>query len=125
MKKFMALWMVIIAFGTLSACSGDNTTDGSDNGNTEEPSEEELREFTLEELAEFDGKDGKDAYVAVDGDVYDMTDSSYWNEGNHQDSVQAGQDLTHEIDMDSPHGRDALDNVPKIGILVESSESTD
>ncbi|MFP4078850.1 MAG: cytochrome b5 domain-containing protein [Candidatus Izemoplasmataceae bacterium] len=125
MKKLLALLTIFVALGALSACGGNDADDDSNGGEgdrerTEESTDDEdLREFTLDELSEYDGKDGNDAYAAVDGYVYDMTDSSYWNEGNHQNRVEAGQDLTDEIDMDSPHGREALDNVPKIGILVD------
>ena len=34
-----------------------------------------MKEFTLEELAEFDGREGRPAYVAYDGMVYDVTES--------------------------------------------------
>jgi predicted heme/steroid binding protein len=80
---------------------------------------ETMRVFTLEELAMYDGLDGQDAYIAVDGIVYDVTNSSLWTDGNHQGRVQAGQDLTTEIDTISPHGRRVLDNVPIIGTLAE------
>lgn len=39
--------------------------------------------FTLEELGKFDGKKGRQAYVAYKGGVYDVTDSSQWLEGDH------------------------------------------
>jgi predicted heme/steroid binding protein len=32
-----------------------------------------MKEFTLEELAEFDGREGRAAYVAYEGVVYDIT----------------------------------------------------
>lgn len=126
MKKLLTLFVALSALFTLGACDGDDTDDAQENGNDEqETTDETLEEFTLEELSEFDGQDGRDAYVAVDGYVYDMTDSAYWIEGNHQNRVQAGQDLTDEIDMDSPHGRSALDEVPRIGVLVEATDSSD
>jgi len=37
---------------------------------------ETTRKFTLEELGKFDGKEGRQAYVAYKGEVYDVTDSS-------------------------------------------------
>lgn len=126
MKKLLTLFIALSAVFTLGACSGDDTADDQESGNGEEEvTDDDLEEFTLEELSEYDGKDGSDAYVAVDGYVYDMTDSAYWAEGEHQNSVQAGQDLTDEIDMDSPHGRDTLDEVPRIGVLVESTDGSD
>lgn len=76
-------------------------------------------ELTLEDLSYYDGTDGKKAYVAVDGIVYDMSGSSRWSGGNHN-GYQAGQDLTSVIDNISPHGRSTLTRVPTVGILVES-----
>ena len=84
----------------------------------DEEEEEELRVFTIDELANYDGKEGRDAYIAVDGFVYDVTNSSRWNEGNHQGRVQAGQDLTEVFNTEAPHGREVLNRVPLIGILV-------
>ena len=54
------------------------------------------KEFTLEELEGFDGKNGNSAYVAVDGTIYDVTESSFWRSGNHF-GVQAGKDLTEQF----------------------------
>lgn len=42
-----------------------------------------LKEFTLEELANFDGTNGKPAYVAVNGIVYDVTLSASWGGGSY------------------------------------------
>ena len=39
----------------------------------------EMKEFTLEELAEYNGVNGKKAYVAYQGQVYDVTDESSFN----------------------------------------------
>jgi predicted heme/steroid binding protein len=82
------------------------------------PTEEELLEFTLTELLEFDGKNGKRAYIAVQGNVYDVTDSSFWRNGGHN-GFQAGRDLTDAILNQSPHGLSTLSQVPIIGIIVE------
>lgn len=73
--------------------------------------------FTLDELAQYDGKNGNDAYVAVDGTVYDVTNAPKWQNGNHY-GVQAGTDLTNAISR-SPHGSSVLDGLPIVGTLVE------
>ncbi len=83
------------------------------------PTEEELLEFTLTELLEFDGRNGKRAYIAVNGFVYDVTDSSFWRNGGHN-GFQAGRDLTDAIVNQSPHGLSTLSGIPLIGIIVES-----
>ena len=77
----------------------------------------ELFEMTLTELSVYDGLSGRKAYVAVDGYIYDVTNSDAWNNGMHN-SFQAGQDLSEEILL-SPHGKAFLERVPKVGILVE------
>ena len=41
------------------------------------------KEFTLEELEGFNGRNGNSAYVAVDGTIYDVTESSFLRSGNH------------------------------------------
>lgn len=83
----------------------------------EEPQAEEAgQELTLEELAKFNGKDGARAYVAVDGVIYDVTDSALWKNGGHN-GFEAGQDLTEGITEKSPHGLKVLERMPKVGTL--------
>lgn len=77
---------------------------------------EDLPTFTLEELAEFDGKDGARAYVAVQGVVYDVTDLPRWKGGTHN-GYDAGQDLTDIIINKSPHGLSTLERAIKVGVL--------
>ena len=83
---------------------------------TEAP--EQLHVFTLEELAEYDGLDGRPAYVAVDGLVYDFTELERWVGGEHF-GYQAGQDLTEALHTESPHGDSVLDRAPVVGRLSE------
>ena len=72
--------------------------------------------FTLDELAQYDGKNGNDAYVAVAGTVYDVTNAAKWQNGSHY-GVQAGTDCTPAISR-SPHGSSVLDGLPIVGTLV-------
>ena len=53
--------------------------------------------MTREELATYDGRDGRPAYVAVNGTVYDFTDSELWRGGNHPDLPYAGTDPGAEL----------------------------
>lgn len=78
-----------------------------------------LLELTLEQLAQFDGQNGNKAYIAVNGVIYDVTDSSLWPNGSHN-GYQAGQDLTTFI-MSSPHGLSTLSRIPIVGTLVEAT----
>ncbi len=86
----------------------------------EKPKEESALELTLEELKEFNGQDGKDAYIAVDGIIYDVTDSPLWKNGEHN-NFSAGNDLTEEIKNVSPHGVANLERVPEVGRIVENT----
>lgn len=77
-----------------------------------------MREFTLEELSHFDGKNGADAYVAYDGQVYDVTGSFIWRRGRHWALHTAGCDLTESLEK-APHGEDLLERVPAVGVLSD------
>jgi len=75
-----------------------------------------MKEFTLEELKGFDGRDGKPAYVAYEGIVYDVTESAMWGDGDHEGMHQAGADLTTEHE-DAPHDVHVTD-FPEVGQLA-------
>ena len=45
-----------------------------------------MKEYTLEELADYNGKNGK-IYIAYQGQVYDVTNSYLWEDGVHQLSL--------------------------------------
>lgn len=51
--------------------------------------------ITEKELSEFNGRDGKPPYVAIDGIVYDLSKINKWKNGNHH-GMLAGQVLTDE-----------------------------
>ena len=82
-------------------------------------SAEEMRTFTLEELSQYNGKDGQPAYVAVDGVVYDVTNVEAWKDGEHKLGLTAGNELTEEITKQSPHGLKVLEGLPIGGEFVE------
>jgi predicted heme/steroid binding protein len=76
------------------------------------------KQFTLEELKKYDGKEGRPAYIAYKGKVYDVSDDFLWVEGDHQGEHVAGKDLTEELSR-APHAEDVLERVPLIGVLVK------
>jgi predicted heme/steroid binding protein len=84
---------------------------------TQEGSLPEEKIFTLEELAKYDGKDGKPAYLAFKGKVYDVTGSAFWEGGDHWGVHYAGRDLTPEIEA-APHGPENLDKMRLVGVLA-------
>lgn len=75
-----------------------------------------MKEFTEEELAQYDGKDGNPVYVAFKGKVYDVSGSFLWKDGTHQVYHSAGTDLTEALEQ-APHGGDILERFPVIGVL--------
>jgi predicted heme/steroid binding protein len=73
------------------------------------------KEFTVEQLSKFDGKDGRKAYIAIDGVVYDVSESRAWKNGKHKGN-KAGQDLSKMIKR-SPHGKSVLGKLKPVGRL--------
>lgn len=118
MKKILFLGVIILLL-FVSACSSEEPVTPTDPTDQTENPVDELIELTLEELAYYDGTDGKPAYIAVQGKIYDVTDSSFWRNGGHN-GYQAGQDLTDAIINQSPHGLSNLSRVPMIGIIVST-----
>lgn len=75
-----------------------------------------MKEFTPEELAGFNGQDGKPAYVAYSGKVYDVSQSRMWRNGQHMKRHDAGADHT-EVFSQAPHGPEVLERVTLAGAL--------
>lgn len=69
--------------------------------------------FTSESLAQYDGQNGRRAYYAYEGKVYDVTESSLWKEGQHY-GLKAGTDLTGKLEG-APHGTEVFSRVPLMG----------
>lgn len=80
----------------------------------------EKGDLSIDELAQHDGKEGRAAYFAYDGIVYDGTGSPLWKNGTHMGRHQAGCDLT-EVLGQAPHGEDKVTPMPKIGRLSSSA----
>lgn len=74
------------------------------------------RQFTVEELKEYNGKNGKPAYIAHKGKVYNVTDDYLWVDGEHQGEHSAGADLTENMSL-APHMEDVLERVKLVGVL--------
>jgi predicted heme/steroid binding protein len=75
-----------------------------------------MKEFSKEELARYDGKNGRPAYAAYKGKVYDLSGSFLWHDGSHQVLHDAGVDLTDAMEQ-APHGGDVLEKFPLVGRL--------
>jgi len=72
--------------------------------------------FTQAELAQYNGIDKPQKYVAIDGVVYDVTNASAWRGANHHGNV-AGQDLSASIKK-SPHKLTVLTRLPVVGTYI-------
>ena len=80
------------------------------------------KDFSIEELHAFDGKEGRAAYVAYKGAVYDVTSSRLWKDGSHLRKHFAGNDLT-EILKTAPHGEEKVLAMKKVGDLKPADGS--
>ncbi len=74
------------------------------------------RVFNAQTLANYDGREGRPAYVAIDGVVYDLSNSTRWINGMHN-GHQAGQDLSRQIPQN--HRADMrIEMFPVVGTYV-------
>ncbi|MEN8906459.1 MAG: cytochrome b5 domain-containing protein [Clostridiales bacterium] len=122
-SKIITIVVLVALISIVTGCSSnennEKSTESSTNdveSNTNDPTTSDETEevvYTKDELAKYDGKNGNLAYVAVDGVVYDVTNSDKWHNGTHE-GVSAGKDLSTEI-LSSPHGTDILKDVPVVG----------
>lgn len=79
-----------------------------------------MKEFDLESLSTFDGKEGRPCYIAHGDRVIDVSGSKLWKTGTHMKRHQAGSDLTSDIAA-APHGTEMLDKYPQVGILKKKA----
>lgn len=132
----LPLALLLVCLLTLAACgqggSGTVATEGSTTSSaagatTSETagtpsSDTQSNTFTLDELAKFDGQKGSPPYVAVDGVVYDVSDSAYWNGGKHSScnlGAMAGRDLSELIKQAPARMRSVLQGMPVVGSLAQ------
>lgn len=88
--------------------------------NREKRSEQEIKpnqkEFTIDELAQYDGSNGRPAYVAIHGIVYDVSLEATWGGGTHF-GIYAGRDLTVQFNRCHGNRPEILQSLPQVGIL--------
>jgi len=75
------------------------------------------RTFTREQLAQFNGKNGMPAYVAVNGIVYDVTNNAAWSAATHF-GLAAGNDWTREFASCHAAEQWILNTLTPVGRLV-------
>lgn len=76
-----------------------------------------LREFTVEELSQYDGVNGRPAYVGVNGNVYDLTNNSHWSGGSHY-GLFAGQNHSEDFMICHAGMSQILDQLPLVGKVI-------
>jgi len=81
-----------------------------------------MKQIGPRELQRSDGREGRPSFVAVEGKVYDVSDSALWAGGRHMNAHQAGHDLTRELQA-APHGPEVLQRVKLVGEYAEQPEA--
>jgi 2-oxoglutarate ferredoxin oxidoreductase subunit beta len=79
---------------------------------------EGVKLFTLEELRQYDGAEGRLIYIGYKGNVYDISASPLFKGEKRMRCHIAGKDLTKDIDI-APHGEDLIFQFPVVGRLKE------
>jgi len=79
--------------------------------------------LTLEGLSLYDGKEGRSAYFAYGGRVFDATASRLWANGVHMGRHHAGSDLTEALKL-APHSEEKIMTMPVVGDLAVEEEAT-
>jgi predicted heme/steroid binding protein len=119
MKRTSAAILLLFLLATLAfAGCGAGSGSAEETASAEPSAEGTELVLTTEELAQYDGKNGNPAYIAVDGVIYDVTNVPQWKNGDHN-GFTAGRDLTDEIKNISPHGVSKLKTVPVVGRLAD------
>lgn len=75
------------------------------------------QQFTREQLAQYNGKNGRPAYVAVKGIVYDVTNNAAWSAATHF-GLAAGKDWTQEFASCHTAEQWILNTLTPVGRLV-------
>ena len=131
LKRLLPMFAIAIlllgAAFALAACGDDEkratetTAATESSGATQTTGAAESTTFTLDELVRFDGKNGAAAYVAVDGVVYDVSESQTWQDGTHRGcglGAMAGKDLSEVITQAPANMRALLESMPVVGTLA-------
>jgi predicted heme/steroid binding protein len=74
-------------------------------------------DMSIEELSLCDGKEGRPALFAYEGQIYDAGNSTLWKQGSHMGRHQAGNDLTDVLSQ-APHDAGMMARLPSVGRLV-------
>lgn len=79
------------------------------------------QDLTAEELQSFTGKEGKPAFIAYRGKIYDVSMSKLWKDGAHAKKHLAGHDLSDALKT-APHGDDKVLSLSQVGKLLSEGQ---
>ena len=71
----------------------------------------------MKDLSQFDGRQGRPAYFAYQGNIYEAGGSRLWKDGGHMKKHFAGDDLTDALKT-APYGEDKVFQVPQVAELI-------
>ena len=77
-----------------------------------------MKKINAEELSKCNGKNENPAYIAHQGNVFDVSESTLWKGGVHMQRHHAGRDLTSDIQA-APHGPEVLERYLQVAMLKE------
>ncbi|MBN2241699.1 MAG: hypothetical protein JW793_03335 [Acidobacteria bacterium] len=81
-----------------------------------------MKEFDPKSLEEFDGREGRPAYVAVKGKVFDLSESELWKTGEHMSRHAAGREQGESLE-NAPHGEEVFDKFRQVGIIKSDASA--
>jgi arsenite oxidase small subunit len=79
---------------------------------------EKYRVFTLDELRNYNGRDGKPLYLIFKGKVYNLSESKLWVNGKHM-GMHVFDEKLEETIKQAPHAEEVLSRFQIIGELRE------
>lgn len=82
-----------------------------------------MKKFTKDELGKYNGEQGEKSYLAYKDNIYDVSGSRKWKDGNHMKTHHAGMDLTEAVE-NAPHGAEVLADFPIVGKIVSTKQSS-
>jgi arsenite oxidase small subunit len=81
---------------------------------------DEYKVFTLDELRNFNGKDGKPLYLIFKGKVYNLSESKLWANGKHMGIHDFDEKLEETIKQ-APHAEEVLSRFQIIGEVKQEA----
>jgi predicted heme/steroid binding protein len=112
---------LVFVTAIVTGCGGNSKNATGTQASSTAGSNEKV--FTVQELAKYNGQNGKKACVAVDGVVYDVTGAAHWLQGKHAPctlDAAAGKDLSEILKQAPTRMRVYISGMPVVGKLKGS-----